>query len=131
MDDRRIGRLVRGLLALDWSTIGPAHAPPLGEPLPLHALVRMSYLPHAVVPLQPHLDATPLRLLSTGRLSDAGALLGRRLAAGGVRAKIRVVAGDATLARRLAASIAIPLSPRDYARLLGRLTKPFTLETSA
>ena len=131
VDDRRISRLVRGLLSLDWSNIEAAHETVGGEPIPIHALVRMAYLPHAVLPLHPRLEATPLRLLSSGRLSDAGALLVRRLAAGGVRTKIRLVAGDATLARRLAASVAIPLSKRDYARLLGRLTKPFTLETSA
>lgn len=130
VDDRRIGRLVRGLLALDWQQVETIDVSHRGEPLPIHALVRMSYLPYAVLPIHPRLDATPLRLLSAGRLSDAGRGLARRLVVSGVRTKIRDVAGDATLARRLAASIAIPLSKRDYARLLGRLTKPFTLETS-
>jgi CRISPR-associated protein Csx17 len=99
--------------------------------VPLHALVRLAYLPHVVLPLKPRLDATPLRLLSAGRLSDAATLLVQRLAAGGLRSKVRVVAGDAAFARRLAASVAIPLSKRDYVRLLGRLSKPFTLETSS
>ncbi len=130
VDDERIGRLVRGLLALDWQQVEPMHQADRGEPLPIHALVRMSYLPHPVLPIRPHLDATSLRLLKAGRLSDAGQVLVRRLVASGVRAKIRGVTGDATLSRRLAASVAIPLSKRDYTRLLGRLTKPFNLETS-
>ena len=130
VDDRRISRLVRGLLAIDWQHV-EARTAGAGEPLAIHALVRMAYLPHDVVPLHPRLDATPLRLLSSGRLTDAGTLLVRRLAAGGARAKVRLVAGDPTLARRLAASVAIPISKHDYARLLGRLTKPFTTENSA
>jgi CRISPR-associated protein Csx17 len=130
VDDVRIGRLVRGLLSLDWGHVEPAQETTRGEPLPLHALVRLACLPHPVVPLRPRLDATPLRLLSAGRLSDAAELLVQRLAAGGLRAKVRVVAGDAAFARRLAASVAIPLSKYDYVRLLGRLSKPFTLEIS-
>lgn len=129
VDERRIGRLVRGLLSLDWSRVGDHPRPPSGDPVPLHALVRVAYLPHAVRPLEPHLDASPLRLLAAGRLDDAARLLTRRLAAGGLRAKLRVVAGDAAFARRLAASIAIPISKPDYARLLARLSKPFSQET--
>jgi hypothetical protein len=89
----------------------------------------MAYLPYAVEVMRPRLDATPLRLLSAGRLTDASSLLVRRLAAAGLRAKLRVVGGDAAFARRLAASVAIPLSRFDHARLLARLSKPFSQET--
>lgn len=129
VDEQRIGRLVRGLLSLDWSRVGDVPGRPSVDPVPLHALVRLAYLPHAVRPLEPHLDASPLRLLAAGRLEDAAKLLTRRLAAGGLRAKVRVVAGDAAFARRLAASVAIPISKPDYARLLARLSKPFSQET--
>lgn len=129
VDDVRIGRLVRGLLSIDWAHVDEVQ-PTAGDALPLHALVRVGYLPHVVPPLHPRLDATPLRLLTGGRLADAAKLLVQRLAAGGLRAKLRVVAGDAAFARRLAASVAIPISKRDYVRLLGRLSKPFTLENS-
>ena len=129
VDEGWLGRLVRGLLALDWARVDDA--PNMGgEPTPLHALVRLGYLPHVVLPLHPRLDATPLRLLASGRLADAGRLLVQRLAGAGLRPKLGVIAGDAALARRLAASVAIPISRRDYERLLGRLAKPFTLETA-
>lgn len=131
VDDVRIGRLVRGLLSLDWGRVQDSPRSPAGDAMPIHALVRIGYLPHVVPPLRPRLDATPLRLLAAGRLAEATKLLVQRLAAGGLRAKLRVVAGDATLARRLAASVAIPISKRDYARLLARLSKPFTLETTS
>jgi len=128
VDDRRIARLVRGLLAIDWARVEERHTPRSGEPLALHALVRMAYLPHDVHPLLPRLDATPLRLLASGRLKDASTILMRGLVASGVRAKVRVVAGDADFARRLAASAAIPLSKSDYMRLMARLIKPFVQE---
>src|SRR5438046_2678602 len=83
------------------------------------ALVRLGYLPHTVGTMRPRLDAGPLRLLDAGRMGDAGALLLRRLAANGLRAKVRLVAGDGAFARRLAASVAIPISTHDYGRLLG------------
>lgn len=130
VDDVRIARLVRGLLSVDWARVEDARGhTPSGEPIPLHALVRMAYLPYAVEAVRPRLDATPLRLLSAGRLTDASSLLVRRLAAAGLRAKLRVVGGDAAFARRLAASVAIPLSRFDHARLLARLNKPFSQET--
>ena len=130
VDDRRISRLIRGLLSIDWGRLdeGPPYVS-TGDPVPLHALVRMAYLPYAVQTIRPRLDATPLRLLAAGRLTDASSLLVRRLAASGVRAKLRVVGGDAAFARRLAASVSIPLSRLDHARLFARLTKPFSQET--
>lgn len=128
VDDARVGRLVRGLLSLDWARVDERGVAASGDPVPLHALVRMGYLPHAVQPLKPRLDATPLRLLASGRLADGAALLIRRLAAGGLRVKLRVVAGDAAFARRLAASVAIPVSRFDSARLLARLSKPASQE---
>lgn len=129
VDDRRIGRLVRGLLSVDWSRTDDIRRGASCDPVPLHSLVRMAYLPHVVLPLHPRLDATPLRLLASGRLTDAATLLVRRLAAGGLRAKLSVVGGDGAFARRLAASVAIPISKPDYARLLARLSKPFSQET--
>lgn len=128
VDDRRIARLVRGLLAIDWAGVEERPSSRSGEPLALHALVRMAYLPHPIQPLLPRLDATPLRLLASGRMADASATLTRALVASGIRPKVRTIVGDAGFARRLAASVSIPLSKTDYVRLMARLAKPFVQE---
>ena len=60
VDDSRIGRLVRGLLSINWSQVEDDPRPMAGDAMPIHALVRIGYLPHDVSPLRPRLDATPL-----------------------------------------------------------------------
>jgi hypothetical protein len=74
--------------------------------------------------LTPRLDPAPLRLLLAGRLEDAAGAALRALVAAGARPKLRFAAGSPELARRLAASLAIPIASGDLSRLLERICKP-------
>jgi hypothetical protein len=49
-----------------------------------------------------------------------------RMVASGVRPKMRSFVASPAYAARLAASVAIPVSPRDLFRLLDCIAKPFT-----
>ncbi len=129
-DDARIARLARGLFALDWAKVHGVTPERGGPPNPIVAMVRLAYLPYPIRPLRPRLDATPLRALAGGDLGSATRLLLARLGAAGLRPKLRHVVGDEGFARRLAASVAIPLHQRDYVRLLTCVTKPFAEESS-
>ncbi|WP_437508270.1 type I-G CRISPR-associated protein Cas8g1/Csx17 [Sorangium sp. So ce1099] len=140
VDEARVAGLSRALMAVDWRRAPrPSRAPRAERPSALHALFRLAYTPDAVKPLPasgrdraagdlsplaPRLDPAPLRLLVAGRLHDAGAAAVRTLTAAGARPKLRLVAGSADLARRLAATLAIPVAPEDLAKLLGLICKP-------
>lgn len=95
------------------------------DAVPLHALTRLAYLPEPIGTLRANYDAHGLRLLEAGRLSDGMRALARHLTRSGLRPKLRVFAGDAAYARRLAASVAIPIAPRDLSVLLDVAVKPF------
>jgi CRISPR-associated protein Csx17 len=138
-DDALLGRLIRGMLSIDWShlpsTVETARVS--GQPDSLHALVRLSHLPMRLSPsrapgatggpeLRPRLDARPLRLLLAGRANEAGDAMLSRMVASGVRPKMRSFVASPAYAARLAASVAIPVSPRDLFRLLDCIAKPFT-----
>ncbi len=130
VDESRIARLARGLMSLDFSKAYPMagdEARWRSDAVPLHALTRLAYLPAPIGALSADYDAHGLRLLEGGRLSDGMRALVRQLARKGLRPKLRVFGGDAAFARRLAASVAIPISPRDLSRLLDVAIKPFDL----
>jgi hypothetical protein len=94
------------------------------EPLPLHAVFRLAYLARPAAGLSTRGDPAPLRLLLAGRLQDAANAALRGLEVRGVRPKVRTFMGSADLARRLAASITIPISERDVFILKDVLAKP-------
>lgn len=126
VDDSRIARLTQGLMAVDG---GRRDSQRETTSLPLYALFRLANLDaHAgsVLPagMQPRCDPQMIRLLIAGRLQDASRLALTRLGAMGLRPKVRIVAGSATLAQRLAASLAFPIAPRDVRHLLDAITKP-------
>lgn len=137
VDDRRIARLSRGLMSIDWKE-SPQQAAEDGMPFAPHALVRLTYAASRIAAfdtrvtgearnervLDPFLDPTPLRLLAAGRLDSAGSVLLRRLGVQGIRPRIRLLAGNAMFARRLAASTCIPISARDCSRLLAHVAAP-------
>lgn len=139
-DDARIARLLRGLLSISWGEAKQPERTSFGEPSALHALVRLAFLPgklepskvasrredRHLPPLRPVLDGTILRLLEAGRVNDAADRVLTRLVAGGARPMLRTVAASPTLARRLAAAVAIPVSPADQVRLLRAVCKPFS-----
>ncbi len=128
VDDAKISRLARGLLSIDWASVPVQASRTAGEPMPMHALTRVAYLPFDLGQIKRRVDAAPLRLLAAGRLTDGGQLLLRRLAGAGLRPKLGVLTGDSAFAMRLAATVAIPVSQLDAERLLGRVTKPFNQE---
>ncbi len=129
-DDPRIASLARGLMALDWEKCGTEHRTRVnqeavdGRPMALHAIFRLTHLSEPLDDVAIGLDRAPLRLLLAGGLDAAARVALQRLVSSGMRPKIRLVAGSAILARRLAASLAIPIARADLDRLKRAVTKP-------
>lgn len=128
VNDERILRLARGLMTLtddvDDETARAVNRRP-GEhtPLAAHAMVRLCYpCAYGDFPQQ-HASNLPLRLLSSGQITDASAALQRYLSSRGIRSKLRSLSGSERYARRLAASVAIPVSARDHARLFQLISR--------
>ncbi|XYH98814.1 type I-U CRISPR-associated protein Csx17 [Sorangium sp. So ce1128] len=140
VDEARIAGLSRALMAVTWwRTVRPLSLHRAKRPSAIHALFRLAYTPEAVsqrpgsgrggaqtsvAPLSPRLDPAPLRLLLADRMHEAGAAAARTLSAAGARPKLRFFAGAHELARRVAASLAIPVSPDDLIKLLDLVCKP-------
>jgi CRISPR-associated protein Csx17 len=134
LDEARILRLARGMMALDISRHADVELRSRGRgsdtPLAAHAMVRLAY-PTAVGDFpQKHASGHALRLLASGQLPLASRALRGALAARGIRMKLRTLSGSAAFARRLAASVAIPVSARDHCRLFQLIGRPdaFTQE---
>jgi len=129
-DDVRIAALARGLMALDWEKCGTEHRtrvnqePADGRPMALHAIFRLTHLSEPLDDAAVGLDRAPLRLLLAGRLDAAARVAIQRLVSSGMHPKVRMVAGSAALARRLAASLSIPIARADLNRLKRAVTKP-------
>lgn len=133
LDDAKISRLARALMALEWykRRRDEAGGRPRAEDMSaLHAIFRIVYSPGEIhlsdvgASFTPSLDSTPLRLLLAGRLPEATEAAIRRLRAKGVTPKLRFAAEGPELARRLAASMAIPVTHADLGVLLKFVTKP-------
>jgi CRISPR-associated protein Csx17 len=132
VDLRKITRLARALMALDRRALGtarPLSVPaPTAEPPPLYGLFRLATLPWPLhrgqADISIRLDPAIITRLASGDLRSAGDLALRRLRASGLTPVLRRLAGDAALARRLALSLAFPISPATATSLAARLTKP-------
>lgn len=136
--DEAVLRLVRPLLALDWHQIaegGSTVPPERGEtPEPLHMLLRLAHLPFNVLVSGPdgqteaavtvRLDPEPLRRLAAGDLDGALKVAMRRLGACGLRPVFRRAVCTPEFARRLAASLAFPISREDARRAAQLVCKP-------
>jgi CRISPR-associated protein Csx17 len=130
------------LLALDWAQIpseGPLVPPePGGVPEPMHLLFRLAHLPFDVpvtdaegkreAAVTVRLDPEPLRRLAAGDLDGALRVTLRRLEASGLRPVFRHGVTTPSLARRLAASLAFPISQRDAARAARLVCKPYDVK---
>jgi CRISPR-associated protein Csx17 len=137
--DKDVLALVRPLLALNWSEIADRGSglPPwrAGEPDPLQALFRLAHLPFDVpvqhadgkqeIAVTVRLDPEPLRRLAAGDLDGALRVAVRRLDASGLRPVFRRGVVTPALARRLAASLAFPISRTDAARAAQLVCKPY------
>lgn len=121
LDELRILRLSRGLMTLNTARLKDVEIrywrPSRGQPLAAHALLRLAY-PNAKGDFpQKHASNHILRLLSAGQLELAANALERFLVAQGLRPKLHRLAGSPAFARRLAASVAIPLSASTHRQL--------------
>jgi CRISPR-associated protein Csx17 len=133
LDEARIAGLARAFMAVDWPIAPAPGAPPSPDrPSAVHAVFRLAYAPEPVAACEagaervyePRCDPAPIRLLLAGHLDAAAKAALARLGTRGVRSKIRLAVGSPALAARLAASLAIPVAPRDLARLLVLIDKP-------
>jgi CRISPR-associated protein Csx17 len=137
--DKDVLGLVRPLLALNWSETADRGSglPPwqAGEPDPLQVLFRLAHLPFDVpvqdadgkqeIAVTVRLDPEPLRRLAAGDLDGALRVAVRRLDASGLRPVFRRGVVTPALARRLAASLAFPISRTDAARAAQLVCKPY------
>ncbi len=137
--DKDVLALVRALLALNWSEIADRGSGlpqwRAGEPDPLQVLFRLAHLPFDVpvqdadgkqeIAVTVRLDPEPLRRLAAGDLDGALRVAVRRLDASGLRPVFRRGVVTPALARRLAASLAFPISRTDAARAAQLVCKPY------
>jgi CRISPR-associated protein Csx17 len=142
--DDDVLELVRPLLALDWSEVAqggggiPRTQTEAGDPLQM--LLRLAHLPFAlpvrdpdgrsVAVVEVRLDPEALRRLAAGDMDGALRVAVRRLSASGLRPVFRRGIGPAPLVRRIAASLAFPIS-RDEAAMAAQLVcKPYELKST-
>lgn len=131
VDLRKTLQLARAFLALDHRHLPVPKSPARFVDLPpIYSLFRLVTLPWpleiqgSTIPVRFD-PATITRLASGGgeSLRVAGEMAIRRLKAAGLTPVIRQIAGDAALARRIALSLAFPISQNTAARLALSLTK--------
>ncbi len=138
-DDARIARLVRPLMAIDFARSEAVKAATgqwgytraASKPSPVYALFRVVYsteLPSGRDLKVVRCDPAPVRRLLAGDLTSAARGALARLQAMGARPKVRVLGGSSALARRVAASLAIPISATQVGRAFDAICKPSTEE---
>ncbi|GEM_PF-448642 len=143
VSDEGVLRLVRPLLALDWNEVAARglSVPPIESesiPDPLHMLFRLAHLPFDVsvrgsdgrteAEVTVRLDPAPLRRLAAGDLDGALQVATRRLEASGLLPVFRRCVATRALGRRLAASLAFPISRDDAARAVRLVCKPYDVK---
>jgi len=135
VDERKVLDLARPLMSLDWSRFRRPFDRTRGMSgvagsQGFYGLVRLAYWPR---PLRPKagaeevlipLDPAILARLIAGDLVRASTTAIRRLSGAGFRPHLRLIAGDATLARRVASALVFPIRERDALTLADRLTRP-------
>jgi CRISPR-associated protein Csx17 len=142
LSDNEVLGLVRPLLGLNWSEIASRRSGLLSNctamPEPLHMLFRLAHLPFDVpvqqangnqeIEVTVRLDPEPLRRLAAGDLYGALRVATRRLDASGLRPVFRRGVVAPALARRLAASLAFPISRTEAARAAQLVCKPYDIK---
>lgn len=131
VDLHRTLRLTRALLALDrWNLRGVGFECRSADLPPIYALFRIVTLPWPLVrgsgEVPVRFDPAIITRLTTGNgdsLRMAGGMAIRRLNATGLTPVIRQIAGDDTFARRLALSLAFPISKLTAEKLADSLIK--------
>lgn len=136
VEAQRVSALARGLMALNplpssaVRAFGTSLKRTRGAPLALHALVRVTHLSLPTPELPARVDGAIVRLLVAGRLEEAVRIAVARLRAAGLNPRLRLGMGTPELARRLAATIAIPVAYADLERLFRSITKPASNDTT-
>lgn len=134
VDLRKTLQLARAFLALNRRRVPTiASVPGADLPPPIYSLFRLATLPWPLevnggtIPIR-YDPAIVVRLASGGRdsLRVAGEMAIRRLKAAGLTPVIRQIAGDESVARRIALSLAFPISKRTAAQLALSVTKSQT-----
>lgn len=121
--------LVRALSAVDWTRVTEDELPPRRQDRtaldPAWLALRLTHLgfplPRGEGSVRIPVDPSPVRLLATGNAARAFEVVQRRLRAASIEVPFRVATVDPLQARRYAASLAFPISPRTavrFARLL-------------
>jgi CRISPR-associated protein Csx17 len=129
--------LARALMALDTRacTRTPPRtgvAPPSDWPDDAWIAIRLALLPWPLPDGRaPGSDPAILRRLQSGDVTAAVALAARRLRMAGIHCPVSAVASSAALARRYAAALAFPVSPRAAATLAVRLDPSVAQENAA
>jgi CRISPR-associated protein Csx17 len=131
VDLRKTTQLARALMALDRRHLNtaPRLSVPssIAAPPPLYGLFRLACLPWPLhigqAKFSIRCDPAIVTRLAADELAVAGDLALRRLKASGLDPVIRHIAGDAALARRIALSLAFPISPNTATRFAKELIK--------
>jgi CRISPR-associated protein Csx17 len=131
VDEALVAQLARGLMSVDFTEHSgrgtAARFGPLPGVLACYAVFRTVFSPWETEGARAAPDPTALRLLLGGRVNDALRVATSRMIAMGLRPKIRVAAGDAMTAQRLAAALAIPITKQDHRALRWLVSRPFDL----
>ena len=140
-NDERIDELLHGLVLINQSKGLPPlpHVEREAPPLPrVFGLLKLLFLPRPIYTEVSEVEVKPevqiVSLLRAGRAAEACAIAARRLRAsglppiphtrGGHRDKNWQEAADSLDARRLGASLLIPISRTDAGRLASQITRP-------
>jgi len=137
VDLNRCLALARALMALDVracarDTPRTSLATPADWPDDAWIAIRLALLPWPLPDGRaPGSDPAILRRLQAGDVAAAVLLAARRLRIAGIRCPVGPVASGAALARRYAAALAFPISPRAAAALAARLDPSLAKENAA
>lgn len=144
VSDEAVLALARPLLALDWSEVATRGSvvPGAGKgvPDPLQMLLRLAHLPFDIpvraadgrekARVAVRLDPEPLRRLAAGDLDGALRVALSRLGASGLRPVLHRGVATPAFARRLAASLAFPISRDEAAHAARLVCKPYDVKES-
>lgn len=114
VDDRRIESLLRGLILVNWPTVGRQTLGQIRgprDPMPdaAYALLKLCHLSHKIAGKAIRLIPAIIRRAASGDLTEATRLAVRRLRASGFPPTVDVIHGCGERARRTAAALLFPV----------------------
>jgi CRISPR-associated protein Csx17 len=136
IDDARVAGLARALMAIAWWAPDRPRmdSPPPDGPDAAYAIARIAHLAEPLnrgEQVRITIDPESIARLVAGDLAGAMGVCMRRLRASGIMPLVHVLVGSGRYSRRLAASLAFPISATDVRRCAELIAKPdLTKETS-